>query len=201
MENLSGIKEKLAKVSAKRAIIKEQGIRISNKLKMMQDTLELTLKTQKLMQECGYATLAGLSVRISNIVTTALQSVFPDPYEFSLDFDIKYGRLSASMVLFRDGEAFNPNLDNGDGVLDIVALALRTAVLCLDKRKLRRVLILDEPCGALSVDMQPFAGKLMKHLNETLGIQFIMVGAHGNAYREYADKEFHSSDFSVLERI
>lgn len=162
------------------------------------DTYNLTTRTQKLMQECAEATLSGISVRISKIVTNAIKAVFQDTYEFNLDFDIKYGRLSASMYLIKDGEYYDPTLDNGDGVVDIIALALRTAALCLDKRQLRRVLILDEPCGALSVDKQPYAGKLMQHLHETLGIQFIIVGAHGNAYMEYADKifDFNSVDFN-----
>lgn len=192
---ISSAKYRLQKMIAGRDAAKARCAALT---KMIADTdaeLDLAMRTQKIMQTCGNATLSGMSVRISKIVTSALQSVFPEPYEFSLDFDIKYGRLSASMALFRGDAVYYPEYDNGDGVIDVIALALRTAVLCLDKRHLRRVLLLDEPCGALSVDMQPYAGKLMRHLHRTLGIQFIIVGAHGNAYREYADKEFQSSDF------
>jgi len=192
---LSYEKSKLMELAVKKKLILENLAQSHADLEKSKENLELAQKTQKLMQECGFATLSSISIKISKIVTSALKSIFPDPYEFSLEFDIKYGKLAASMVLFRDGKVFYPVDDNGDGVLDIIALALRTAMLCLDKRKLRRVMILDEPCGALSVDMQPLAGKLLKHLHETLAIQFIIVGAHGNAYMDYADKIFNSETF------
>lgn len=194
---MNTLSAKLQELAAVRKVLQDKAGRLEKEKEKLKAETEFTKKVQALMQECGNLTLSMISMKISDIVTRAIKSIFPDPYEFQLEFDIKYGRLSAQMVLLRDKQVYYPADDNGDGVLDIIALALRTAVLCLDKRNLRRVMILDEPCGALSVDMQPLAGKLLRHLHESLGIQFIIVGAHGNAYREYADKEINSESFSV----
>ena len=198
---LKSCRDKINGLVIKRQMLQDEENTRKHELSEVISLHDLTSKTQRLMQECANMTLSGISMRISKIVTNALKAVFQDTYEFNLDFDIKYGRLSTAMYLIRDGQYYDPTIDNGDGVVDIIALALRTAVLCLDKRKLRRVLILDEPCGALSVDKQPYAGKLMKHLHETLGIQFIMVGAHGNAYREYADKEFDFNNVDLNKKV
>ena len=128
---LSYEKSKLMELAVKKKLILENLAQSHADLEKSKENLELAQKTQKLMQECGFATLSGISIKISKIVTSALKSIFPDPYEFSLELDIKYGKLAASMVLFRDGKVFYPVDDNGDGVLDIIALALRTAMLCL----------------------------------------------------------------------
>jgi hypothetical protein len=192
---MNTLSAKLQELAAVRKVLQDKAGRLEKEKEKLKAETEFTKKVQALMQECGNLTLSMISMKISDIVTRAIKSIFPDPYEFQLEFDIKYGRLSAQMVLLRDKQVYYPADDNGDGVLDIIALALRTAVLCLDKRNLRRVMILDEPCGALSVDMQPLAGKLLRHLHESLGIQFIIIGAHGNAYMDYADKIFNSETF------
>jgi len=142
--------------------------------------LELCLLNQRFIQEAAQLTLETISIRINSIVTRTLSSVLRDPYEFCLEFKIAYGQLACSMFLERDGLIYNLKKQNGDGVVDLVALALRAAVIVLDRRKFRRLMILDEPAGAVSVNFQPLVGKLLEHLSEKLGMQIIMIAAHGS---------------------
>ena len=68
--------------------------------------------------------------------------------------------------------------------------------MCLDKRKLRRCLILDEPAGAVSVDYQPYVGALLEKLVEQLSLQVIMIASHGNNLQLTKAKVFNSKDFT-----
>ena len=100
------------------------------------------------------------------------------------------------MYLERNGKRYDLRRDNGDGIVDIVALALRVAVLCLDRRKLRRLLILDEPCGAVSVNYQQVLGAMIKQLSDMLDLQVIMVAAHGSTMQIPDAKVFDSEYFT-----
>lgn len=161
------------------ALTREQS-RLESTIKDIKSEYEEWLLVQKLVQEASQLTLESISIKINKIVTAALCAVLPEPYEFFLDFKILYGQLACELRLEREGKLYDMRAQNGDGVVDIVALALRAAVLCLDKRQLRRVLILDEPAGAVSVDFQPMVGKLIEYLSSALKIQIIMIAAHGS---------------------
>lgn len=155
----------------------------------------VVVMTKRLIQEAAQLTLSNLSVRIGTIVTKALTQVLGSGYRFVLDFDIKYNKLAADMYLDKDGNRYDITRDNGDGVVDIVALALRIAVLCLDRRKLRRLLILDEPCGAVSVNYQQTLGSMLKQLSDILDLQIIMVASHGSNMQIPEAKVFDSASF------
>lgn len=144
------------------------------------EDLDLCLLNQRFTQEAAQFTLETISVRINAMVTKTLAAVLKDPYEFCLDFKIAYGQVACSMFLERDGFIYNLKKQNGDGVVDLVALALRAAVIVLDRRKFRRLMILDEPAGAVSVNYQPLVGRLLEHLSEKLSMQIIMIAAHGS---------------------
>ncbi len=175
--------------------------RDTKRLETAKANLENLLLTQGLIQEASQMTLEYISIRINNIVTKALAAVLPEPYTFELSFRITYGKLSTDMRLKKDGKLYALTDNVGDGVVDIVALALRVAILCLDKRKLRRLLVLDEPVGALSVDYQPLAGKMLEHLSKALNMQIIMVAAHGSNY-EFTDAVvFDSNNFRKNKKI
>lgn len=161
----------------------------------------VSLETQRLIREASQLTLSNLSVRIGTIVTKALTQVLGEGYKFNLDFDIKYNKLAADMYLEKDGKRYDLKRDNGDGVVDIVALALRVAILCLDRRKLRRLLILDEPCGAVSVNYQPVLGKMIKQLSDMLDLQVIMVASHGSNMQIPDAKVFDSNEFTEGARL
>jgi predicted ATPase len=157
---------------------------------------DLAQALQAYVKETATYTLETISVNVSKIVTDTLKFVFDSDYKFVLDFNVKYGNMSCSMYLYKGEEIFDIRNQNGDGIADMVAIALRVAVLCMDKRKLRRTLILDEPAGAVSTNYQPMVGKLLEYLSKTLGIQIIMIAAHGANYGFTEAKCFDSEQFT-----
>lgn len=193
---LEQYKQSLIELKARRNVYQSDVAKKTALLASTQSHLEDLLLTQGLIQEASQMTLECISIRINTIVTKALAAVLPEPYTFELSFRITYGKLSTDMKLKKDGRLYALTDNVGDGVVDIVALALRVAILCLDKRKLRRCLLLDEPVGALSVDYQPLAGRMLEHLSKALGMQIIMVAAHGSNY-EFEDAViFDSKNFT-----
>jgi len=192
---LSQLRDRLLVLSNKRDDCQKRIESLTAKHQESVSMDETLLQLQRLVQEASQITLETISIKINNIVTNALKAVFPNPYEFDLGFKISYGKLATDMRLVRDNKVYDMREDNGDGVVDCVALALRVAVLCLDKRNLRRLLILDEPMGALSVNYQALAGKMLKHLSEALNIQIVMIAAHGSNLEIEGAKVFNSADF------
>jgi hypothetical protein len=190
------IHDKLAYAKQHRENIENQRKSIEVSFDKSEQEYAVSLETQRLIREASQLTLSNLSVRIGTIVTKALTQVLGEGYKFNLDFDIKYNKLAADMYLEKDGKRYDLKRDNGDGVVDIVALALRVAILCLDRRKLRRLLILDEPCGAVSINYQPVLGKMIKQLSDMLDLQVIMVASHGSNMQIPYAKVFDSNEFT-----
>jgi len=84
---------------------------------------------------------------VAGVVTESLNSVYPDnPYEFKLEFRECAGKTVVDTLLYRDGEPLDPLASTGGGVWDVLAFALRVALLVLTASdKTRKLLVLDEP--------------------------------------------------------
>ena len=88
---------------------------------------------------------------VAGVVTESLNSVYPDnPYEFKLEFRECAGKTVVDTLLYRDGEPLDPLASTGGGVWDVLAFALRVALLVLTASdKTRKLLVLDEPAKFL----------------------------------------------------
>ena len=88
---------------------------------------------------------------VAGVVTESLNSVYPDnPYEFKLEFRECAGKTVVDTLLYRDGEPLDPLASTGGGVWDVLAFALRVALLVLTASdKTRKLLVLDEPAKYL----------------------------------------------------
>lgn len=142
---------------------------------------------QALIQQVARDTQEKLRYHIEDIVQLALDSCFPDQYEFQVLFEIKRGRTEASLSLLKDGNPMNPMDANGGGIVDITAFALRLAAWSLSQTD--NVIIMDEPFRFLSRDLHPRAGEILKELSQTLGLQIIMV-THSEELIQQSDKVF-----------
>lgn len=199
--NLQDIRDRLAYLRQHKEVLQNQMKLTTVSFEKAEAEYAVSIETQRLIRESAQLTLSNLSVRIGTIVTKAISQILGTGYTFKFDFDIKYNKLVADMYLEKEGKRYELRRDNGDGVVDIVALALRIAVLCLDRRKLRRLLILDEPCGAVSVNYQQVLGSVIKQLSDMLDLQIIMVASHGSNMQIPDAKVFDSADFKKGAKI
>lgn len=114
--------------------------------------------------------------RIADLATRCLRAVFDDPYEVRIKFERKRNRTEAVLCLCRDGmELEDPQDEAGGACLEIAAFALRLAVLLLASPPRRRLLVLDEPFGAVHKSRQPAVRALLEALAAEVGVQILMV--------------------------
>src|SRR3990167_1240627 len=170
-----------------------------NSLKEYNENLQ---KARVLIAEAGKYTQSYLKDYIESMVTTALQAVFEEDYQFVIDFDIKRNKPEAKISLKLRGEETDPKDSCGGGVLDVASFALRVVLWSIENPKSSNVIILDECFKFLHGKMEN-ASQLLKKLSKDLNIQFIIVSQLDELTR-YADKAFivtHNGKFSEIKEI
>ena len=168
---------------------------------LRQEIIE-TEQAQVIIQEIAERTQKEIQFHIEEIVTTALEAVFDNPYSFRMDWSIKRGKVECAFYLERDGKRYTPLSSVGGGVIDVASFALRIAMWSLQRPRSRPVIILDEPFRFLSRDLQPRAASIVKTLSDRLGIQFIIV-THSPFFEQAAgsgDKIFQFTEEGVIEK-
>jgi DNA repair ATPase RecN len=165
----------------------------ANAIKMA--TLELA---QALIQQTAQETQERLKFHIQELVSGAINAVFPGAYEFRCDFLVKRGSTEGDIYLLKDGERIDPMDSTGGGVVDIVAFALRLVAWSIGKSD--NVIILDEPFKFLSVGLRPLAGELLRTLSGRLGIQLIYV-THDPELVGVADRIFEVSQSDGISKV
>jgi len=158
-------------------------------IKILKQQLSDHEKAREIIREVGLITQKQLQVHISDIVSLALEAVFPDPYTFEVDFIERRNRTECDLLFSRNGEKINPITASGGGVVDVASFALRVASWSMAIPHSRNTLILDEPFRYLSTELLPYAGEMLKQLSKELEIQIIMV-THSEELMENADKTF-----------
>jgi DNA repair exonuclease SbcCD ATPase subunit len=150
-------------------------------LKKARTRLKHSVRAQEVIVQMAQAVQQKAHQRIASVVSSCLAAVFDDPYEFKIHFEQKRGRTEARLTFLRDGLEVNPIDSSGGGAVDVAAFALRAACLVMNRPRLRRVLILDEPFKFVSEDYQPAVRSMLEQLSRDLGLQIIMV-THNKEY-------------------
>lgn len=185
-------KEKLQKAKGKVSLLKEQLKESKVLIKEKNNYLVHLEKAQVFIQDVAKKTQERLKYHIEDVVQLAVDSIFPDEYTFSINFDIKYGKTSADLVFTKNGYPLDIMMQAGGGLVDIASLALRIATWSLSKTD--NVLVLDEPIARVQpAELQAIAWDVIKELSHRLKLQFIIVSNstnNGEAIHLVADKEF-----------
>lgn len=179
--------------SAKRDALKERLKEVKNKLRTDETLLENCQKARVIVQVVAEQTQEKIEYHIGNLVSMALASVFPDPYEFVLRFVQRRNKTEADLIFVKNGNEGEPVDISGGGALDVASFALRVAIWSI--KPTRNTLILDEPGKFISRDLQIKFSEMIKHLSTKLGLQFIIV-SHIPELTESADKVFEISNKS-----
>jgi DNA repair exonuclease SbcCD ATPase subunit len=145
--------------------------------------------------------------QIEMLVTNTLRSIFGPEYAFKIELLEKAGRPEAEFYVVSTfgGEALKtrPQDSRGGGVVDVVSLGLRIAMLETYRPRLEGALILDEPAKHVSEEfIQPVAN-FLKMISDFFRRQVIMV-THNNQLAETAEVSYQvvlKDDHSVVTRI
>jgi DNA repair exonuclease SbcCD ATPase subunit len=142
-------------------------------LSLEENALSVSLKARIVIQTVAEQTQKQIEYHISNLVTLALASVFPDPYTFILRFVQRRNKTEADLLFSKDGNEGRPLDVSGGGPIDVAAYALRPATWSLEPT--RNTFILDEPFRYVSRDLQHKCSEMVHTLGERLSIQHILI--------------------------
>ena len=159
---------------------------------------EYAIKARVVIQRVAQKTQQKLEYHISNLVTLAEASVFPEPYEFQAEFVLRRGRTECDLWFVKDGEKMDGLRSVGGGVLDVASFALRCAFWSL--KKTRPILILDEPFKFVSAGLQSKCSEMLVAISRRLGVQVIMV-SHLPRIIGNADKIFEVTQSDGISRV
>lgn len=155
-------------------------------------------EAQAFLELVAKQTQEQVKYMIADVVNLALDTCFPDEYEFDVEFEIKRGRTEARLVFKKGGIDIDPMEASGGGVVDVAAFALRIAAWSLGRTA--PVLIFDEPFRFLSRDLQPRAGEIMSRIAKHLGIQIIMV-SHNQDIIDASDRVFEVTQTNGVSKV
>jgi len=144
-------------------------------------------KAQVIIQNVAKDTQQALVFQINDVVNTALQTCFPDEYEFHVEFEIKRNKVESRLVFTKNGFEINPMDASGGGVVDVAAFALRIAAWSLGSTE--NTLIIDEGFRFLSRDLQPRAADILSEISKELNLQIVQV-SHSPDIIEKSDRIF-----------
>lgn len=135
--------------------------------------LVATEQAQALIQTVAKETQETLVFQINDVVNTALNTCFPDEYEFKAEFEIKRNKTEAKLVFLKNGFEIDPLQASGGGVVDVASLGLRVAAWSLSNND--NVLLIDEGFKFLSRDLQPRMAEILQEISKKLNLQIIQV--------------------------
>lgn len=159
------------RIESLRTSVKEEKDELLN----AQQAHEHAIAAQAILTELARKVQAQAHKRISQVVSTCLDAIFDDPYEFRISFELKRGRTEAKLRFHREGNEVSPMDASGGGAVDVAAFALRAACVVLHRPRLQKVLVLDEPFKFVSRDYRPAVRAMLEQVSRDLGMQIIIV--------------------------
>lgn len=181
------IKDDFMQKKGRRDLLRENLEKNRRQIERLTERLENSHKARVIIQQVAQETQQNLEYHISNLVTTALASVFPNPPEFITQITIRRNKTECDLFFKEFGVLEKPVDASGGGPLDVASNALRYTYWSLNPN--RPTFILDEPFKFVSPDLQHKVSDMLKMLSKELGIQIIMV-SHAEEINYSADKTF-----------
>jgi DNA repair exonuclease SbcCD ATPase subunit len=180
----------LNKRKAEKSLLESQLKAKRREIKLGQETVDDLIEARRIVAEVAKLTQIQFKEYVENLVTIAIQSVFPEKgYKFVIEFDVKRNKSEAQLLVQSgDKEPYRPEDEQGGSIVDIISFALRIVLWSLQSPRSRNVLILDEPFR-FTGKLVSVVGNMMKEISQKLGLQIIMV-THSDELAELADRSW-----------
>lgn len=169
----------------------EQKSDMESKLLSLREHTDILEKVRILLQKVSEFARDKSRERIEGLVTNCLQYIFDSDMEFRIEINEVRGRPEAEfyVVSSAGGETVRtkPQEAKGGGVIDIISLAIRVAMLQSSSPEINGPLILDEPAKHLSEEYISRLSDFLKRVSVIFDRQVIMI-THNRYLSEIADK-------------
>ncbi len=185
--DLSALKQSLDRVKAvyhrqrgeERMLLQEKETR-EKRLAEVKDSAECLERVRLLLQEAASHAREQGRRQVEFMVTQALQFVFGGDLDFKVVVEEKRDRPEAEFYVCSSygGDLrveTAPQDARGGGVVDVISLALRLALLQAFRPPVGGPVILDEPAKHVSEEFSPQVAQFLKSFSQSLGRQVIMV--------------------------
>lgn len=196
--DIQNLKSKLEQSLGKREMLQSQLKNVNNSLESAEYHNQNCRLARIIVQTVAEETQKKIEYQISNIVSLALVSVFPDPYECKLQFVKRRNKMEADILFLKNENEGKPIEIAGGGTLDVASFALKTAIWAI--KPTNNVMILDEPFHFLSRDLQSKCSQMIKMIQEKMKIQFIIV-SHIPEITESADRIFNVENIKGVSKV
>jgi len=174
------IKEKLEKDLS----TKEQ------ELEKVANTIDVLEQVRLLLQRASEYAREQIKQQIEMLVTHCLQFVFGPNLEFVIELDEVRGKSSAEFYVVSTYDDIKiktkPQDARGGGIVDVISLALRIAVIQSTDMYKDGPIILDEPAKHVSSEFINNVAQFLKQISSVFHRQIIMV-THNQYLSEIAD--------------
>lgn len=199
--------EELARRRWEKERLTEELARLEARIKEEEERARLLETVGLLLRETARYAREQNQKQVERIVTSALSSVFGEDFSFAIELAERGGQPAADFFVPAQvgGETVRlaPHESRGGGVVDVVALALRLALLEAVRPPRGGPLVLDEPCKHVSREYLPHVARFLREMSRRFGRQIIMV-THAQELEDAADAVFRvekSGDESRVSRI
>lgn len=153
--------------------------RLKAELAERQRYRELCTQVAALLRTAAEQARRDAREQVEMLVTDALRYVFGPHMEFQVVAQERSGRSDAEFYVvssFGSQRVQNrPQDARGGGVVDVVSLALRAALLLLARPPLEGPIVLDEPAKHVSEEYIARVASFLKETSSSFGRQVIMV--------------------------
>jgi len=174
-------------------LLERQLLDKQNELNQVRQNLATWEQVQVLFTKVSEFAREQLKTRIEETVTAALLAVFGEGYTFRINMRQLGNQPAAEwQVVSQYGEvevAASPEDARGGGVVDVISLALRLAMLELLRPRVEGPVLFDEPGKHLSAEYAPNLAYFLKQYAAKTGRQVIMV-SHSAQLVDAADRSF-----------
>ncbi|NEU29299.1 ATP-binding protein [bacterium LRH843] len=185
--------EKWTRLDARRMLLKEQ---VDEKLKELDsyfETVDTYEKARVLLQQSAEYAREQAKQQIETLVTNALQYVFGPLFSFLIELEEHGNKAVAEFYVVSEYEGVKvktrPQDSRGGGVVDIVTLALRVAIIETVQPKQTGPLLLDEPGKHVSGDYVFYLYEFLKSLSTMFKRQIIMI-THNHHLAQSGDQAY-----------
>lgn len=157
------------------------------------DEIDVFTQARLLLSESSKYAKEQIKSQIENMVTHGLQYVFGEDKRFEIEIVELKNKTEAEfyVVSTQDGVEVKtkPQDSRGGGVVDIVSLILKVAILESYSPKIEGPIILDEPAKHVSDEYIEKVGEFLSQITQYFGRQVIMV-THNFHLSELADVKY-----------
>lgn len=197
-------KDEWVRLDAKKRLLEQQIEEKQAALMEYERTKDIYEKVRVLLQQSAEYAREQAKQQIETLVTNALQYVFGPLFQFQIEIDDHGGKPVAEFYVISDYEGVKvktkPQEARGGGVVDIVTLALRVALIETVRPPLTGPIILDEPGKHVSGEYVHYLYEFLKSLSEMFHRQIIMV-THNHHLAESGDASFHVDIRDGISRV